>query len=225
MNLLNKKIVVFGILLFLSVLVVGVSIYTVYTVNKDDTSAVEFADLVPNEGEEVEDTSISYIYVEVKGAVLNPGVYQMQEGQIVNDAIDIAGGFLDSAYTDIINLSKKLSDELVIYVYTKKEFEKNEATFESNDAYLIDDAIKNNVSIITSNENTTDDDSTNNTLININLATVDELTTLPGIGESKAKNIITYREENGYFKTIDELKNVSGIGDATFEQLKNYITV
>ena len=52
-----------------------------------------------------------------------------------------------------------------------------------------------------------------------------ELTELPGIGESKAAKIVTYRNEFGFFKTIEDLKNVSGIGDATFEQLKNYITV
>lgn len=228
MNLLNNKLVVLGILLFLSVLVVGVSIYAVYTVNNEFSDDVKFADLTLEEDESDENEDVSIIYVEVKGAVLNPGVYQMQMGQIVNDAINIAGGFLDSAYTDIINLSKKLSDELVIYVYTKTEFEKEQDTTNNtssyDDSYLIDDAIKNNVSIITSSD-VTFENNTNNSLININVATISELVTLPGIGESKAQNIITYREENGYFKTIDELKNVSGIGDATFEQLKAYITV
>ena len=227
MNLLNNKLVVLGILLFLSILVIGVSIYTIYVLNEKET-AIELADVVTSDVVDVSDAveeEKTTIYVEVKGAVANPGVYVMEEGQIVNDAINLAGGFLDTAYTDIINLSKKISDELVIYVYTKSEYKKNNSTSakSDNNDYLIDDVINNNVSIITSD--TTTDNTPDNTLININIASVTELVTLPGIGESKAKNIITYREENGYFKTIEELKNVSGIGDATFEQLKAYITV
>ena len=227
LNILNKKLVVLGILLFLSILVISVSIYTVYAVNESNNSSLEFRDTIPSVeiDEEIKEEEPS-IYVEVKGAVNSPGVYEMEEGQIVNDAITKAGGFLESAYTDIINLSKKISDELVIYVYTKKEYEKSDSTKEkvNDDSYLIDNAIKNKVSIITGNEDTGGND-TNSSLVNINIASIAELTTLPGIGEAKAQKIITYREENGYFKTIEELKNVSGIGDATFEQLKTLITV
>ncbi len=227
LNILNKKLVVLGILLFLSILVISVSIYTVYAVNESNNSSLEFQDTIPSVeiDEEIKEEEPS-IYVEVKGAVNSPGVYEMEEGQIVNDAITKAGGFLESAYTDIINLSKKISDELVIYVYTKKEYEKSDSTKEkvNDDSYLIDNAIKNKVSIITGNEDTGRND-TNSSLVNINIASIAELTTLPGIGEAKAQKIITYREENGYFKTIEELKNVSGIGDATFEQLKTLITV
>lgn len=227
LNILNKKLVVLGILLFLSILVISVSIYTVYAVNESNNSSLEFQDTIPSVeiDEEIKEEEPS-IYVEVKGAVNSPGVYEMEEGQIVNDAITKAGGFLESAYTDIINLSKKISDELVIYVYTKKEYEKSDTTKEkvNDDSYLIDNAIKNKVSIITGNEDTGEND-TSSSLVNINIASIAELTTLPGIGEAKAQKIITYREENGYFKTIEELKNVSGIGDATFEQLKTLITV
>ena len=225
LNILNKKLVVLGILLFLSILVISVSIYTVYTVNASKNSSIELSSSVSTLKKEEPDEEKESIYVEVKGAVNSPGVYEMENGQIINDVINKAGGFLESAYTDIINLSKKISDELVIYVYTKSEYKKNETKEkESNDSYLIDNAIKNNVSIITSNENNKENNS-DSTLININIASITELITLPGIGEAKAKKIITYREENGYFKTIDELKNVSGIGDATFEQLKTLITV
>ena len=227
LNILNKKLVVLGILLFLSILVISVSIYTVYAVNESNNSSLEFQDTIPSVeiDEKIKEEKPS-IYVEVKGAVNSPGVYEMEEGQIVNDAITKAGGFLESAYTDIINLSKKISDELVIYVYTKKEYEKSDTTKEkvNDDSYLIDNAIKNKVSIITGNEDTGGND-TSSSLVNINIASIAELTTLPGIGEAKAQKIITYREENGYFKTIEELKNVSGIGDATFEQLKTLITV
>ena len=64
-----------------------------------------------------------------------------------------------------------------------------------------------------------------NTIININTASLDQLMTLPGVGESKATAIITYREENGGFKSIDDIKNVSGIGDALFEKIKEFITI
>lgn len=151
LNILNKKLVVLGILLFLSILVISVSIYTVYAVNESNNSSLEFQDTIPSVeiDEEIKEEEPS-IYVEVKGAVNSPGVYEMEEGQIVNDAITKAGGFLESAYTDIINLSKKISDELVIYVYTKKEYEKSDSTKEkvNDDSYLIDNAIKNKVSKI-----------------------------------------------------------------------------
>ena len=165
-------------------------------------------------------------HIEIKGAVENPGVYELSDGSIINDAILMAGGFKEDAYTNNINLSKKVTDELVIYVFTNSEYKKNKTSqtkTNTNNSYDISEDINNNVSIITSG-GTSSDNSSNN-LVNINLATIEELITLPGIGESKATNIINYRDNNGLFKSIEDLKNVNGIGDSTFEQLKAYITV
>ena len=225
MKILNKKQIVLGILIFLSLVVLGLSAYIIYSLNNEEENLNIALEDSPVKIENTEEETNESIYVEVKGAVQNPGVYAMNEQDLINDAINLAGGFLDNAYTDNINLSKKVTDELVIFVYTEKEYQNNtySNTTSSNNDYQIDNALKNKVSIITSDS--TNSDTVTSSLININLASITELMTLPGIGETKANNIISYREENGFFKAIEEIKNVSGIGDATFDQFKALITV
>lgn len=237
MKILNNKIAVVGILAFLSLVVIALSGYMVYMLNtKEECFCEPFTDLISLEEPSEEVVETPPIYVEVKGAVNHPGVFEVNENNIINDVIALAGGLKDNAYTDNINLSKKVSDELVVYVFTKEEYKKNSSsnnthtntssTSSSKESYQIDEATKNNISIITSsNSDEATSQDTTSKLININTASVQELTSLPGIGETKANNIVSYRTENGYFKTIEDLKNVSGIGDATFEQLKDYITV
>ena len=225
MKILNKKQIVLGILIFLSLVVLGLSAYIIYSLNNEEENLNIALEDSPVKIENTEEETNENIYVEVKGAVQNPGVYAMNEQDLINDAINLAGGFLDNAYTDNINLSKKVTDELVIFVYTEKEYQNStySNTTSSNNDYQIDNALKNKVSIITSDS--TNSDTGTSSLININLASITELMTLPGIGETKANNIISYREENGFFKAIEEIKNVSGIGDATFDQFKALITV
>lgn len=179
------------------------------------------------------------LYVDIKGAVKKPGVYEVDNNSIINDVIKLAGGFKTNAYKNNINLSKKVSDEMVIYVYTKTEY-KNKSTSTKDEAlvcqtptYEIDNCTCDQVSIIengSSNPEPNKNVDNNNpkdevTLININNATVADLITLSGIGEAKAKTIIDYRNENGNFKSIDDLKNVSGIGESLLEKIKDYITV
>ena len=225
MKILNKKQIVLGILIFLSLVVLGLSAYIIYSLNNEEENLNIALEDSPVKIENTEEETNESIYVEVKGAVQNPGVYAMNEQDLINDAINLAGGFLDNSYTDNINLSKKVTDELVIFVYTEKEYQNSthSNTTSSNNDYQIDNALKNKVSIITSDS--TNSDTGTSSLININLASITELMTLPGIGETKANNIISYREENGFFKAIEEIKNVSGIGDATFDQFKALITV
>ena len=176
------------------------------------------------------------IYVDVKGAVKKPGVYKLNEDNIINDAIKEAGGFTSKAYKNNINLSKKLKDEMVIYVYTKTEFKdlNNVNDLENCNCkdYVIDTCINNGSSVITSddklpnsNSTTNDDVISNSTKVNLNTATKEELLTLNGIGDAKAESIIKYREDNDGFKTIEEIKNVSGIGEAAYEKIKDSITV
>ena len=236
-KILNNKIAVVGILAFLSLVVIALSGYMVYILNtKEECFCEPVTDLISLEEPSEEVVETPPIYVEVKGAVNHPGVFEVNENNIINDVIALAGGLKDNAYTDNINLSKKVSDELVVYVFTKEEYKKNSSsnnthtntssTSSSKESYQIDEATKNNISIITSsNSDEATSQDTTSKLININTASAQELTSLPGIGETKANNIVSYRTENGYFKTIEDLKNVSGIGDATFEQLKDYITV
>lgn len=232
MKFFENKLIITTTIAFLLITLICLSIYSIKISNKNNDVLCENNEDIDNNAEVALNNEIKKMYVDIKGAVKNPGVYQVNEENIINDVINLAGGLLDKAYVENINLSKKVQDELVIYVYTKDEIKKNNLqenqTCSSNN-YIITECTENKVSIITSNENNENNENNNSSvsssLININIASIEELTTLPGIGESKAQNIINYREENGYFKTIDEIKNVNGIGEATFDQLKKYITV
>ena len=155
------------------------------------------------------------VIIDIKGEVNNPGVYELKESNNVNDAINVAGGLTKKSDTSNINLSKKLTDEMVIIVYSKDEINKmkqeNKVTCPPcNDALIVEEKSK-----IT----------TSDTKININTAGEEELTSLDGIGQAKAQAIIEYRNQNNGFKSIDELKNVSGIGENAFEKIKDKITI
>lgn len=146
------------------------------------------------------------IMVDLKGAVVSPGVYEMKNNQRVIDCINQAGGFLKEAEQRSINLAERIKDQMVIYIPLKgEELTINNHLFESTD---------NNIQ-------------RNNEIdkIDLNQANMEELKSLKGIGDVKAENIINYRETNGFFNSIDEIKNISGIGEATFDKLKEEITV
>ncbi len=153
--------------------------------------------------EESETIEQSYIMVDVKGAVTNPGVYKLLKDSRVIDAVNLSDGLLDTADTSNVNLSKKLNDEDVVTIYTKEEVEnmdKKECVCETE-----------------STEETS-------TTVNINLASLETLMTIPGIGEVKATEIIKYRETKSFTKTED-IMNVSGIGESTYNKIKSYIKV
>jgi competence protein ComEA len=181
-----------------------------------------------NSQTEEENVKDEIIYVDIKGAVKKPGVYEVKSNSIVNNAIIQAGGFTNNAYKNNLNLSKKVVDEMVIYVFTKYEFSKlnvkNDSSICDTSLDKINDCINSGNSLITTNKSS-DSNTTENTKVNINTADQNTLMTLSGIGESKAKNIISYRLEHGNFKDITEIKNVTGIGDALYEQIKNNITI
>ena len=132
----------------------------------------------------------------------------------------MAGGLTYNANTSLINLAKKTFDEMVIVIYTNEDLidsSKEKVCSQEQDACVT----KNDSKIEKEEDNT----STVSGKININKSNQDEIQTIPGIGESKAKSIIDYREKNGEFKTIEDIKNVSGIGDSLFEKIKEYIEV
>lgn len=147
--------------------------------------------------EYVEDIAI---FVEVKGAVNNPGVYELTEGDRVLNAIDLAGGYLAMATSKNINHAQRVVDEMVIYVPLEGEEIEASETIESTQ-------------------------SANSNLVNINKADATMLTTLPGVGPAKAEAILAYREGTGDFKEKQDLMNVTGIGQKTFEKLEPLITV
>ena len=166
------------------------------------------------------------IKVDVKGAVKEPKVYILEEDATVEDAIKMAGGLIDGGITSNINLSKKLKDEMVVYVFTQAELDKensqNEIVCEVPKCECETIKVSGDTII---NKNDSNKAESSNGLISINDASLEDLMTLDGIGNSKALAIINYRNENGPFKSIEEVKNVSGIGDALYEKIKNKIKV
>ncbi|HHY72944.1 MAG TPA: hypothetical protein GX497_06910 [Bacillus bacterium] len=147
-----------------------------------------------------EESEPAILYIDIKGAVLKPGVYLLEENSRVQDAIQLAGGFLETADQTKINLAARLVDEMVLYVPVIGE----ETTIEAGGPSF----------------NQTDDGK-----VNINSATSEQLQSLPGIGPAKAEQIISYREANGPFKKVDDLGNVSGIGEKTLEKLKELVKI
>lgn len=178
--------------------------------------------------EEKKERSVEVINykVDIKGEVRNPGIYTLAKDSRVMDVIAEAGGLTEIADTSVINLSKKITDEMVIIVYSHqevvdfaktKEIEKQiQDTCNSGGSY----ELKNDACIMNQEENSTI--LTGN--ISINTATKEELMTLPGIGEAKAIAIIEYREKNGAFENIEDVQNVSGIGESLFAKIKENIT-
>lgn len=137
------------------------------------------------------------IVVDVKGAVVRPGVYAMEEGTRVDDVITEAGGMTEEADPHSVNLAQILQDEMVVLVAGTPE--DGEAGSRSSGM--------------------------DNGKIRINQASMEEIQTLNGIGPSKAESIMKYREEHGPFGSVEELLDVPGIGEKTLDQLKEFITV
>lgn len=161
----------------------------------------------------------SKVYVDIKGSVKKPGVYQVPADSIVWDIVNLSGGFTKNAYTKNINLSQKVKDEMVIYVFSKSEMSKMNNTVKTDTACTTN--VINYDNCITTEKNATE---TSTSLVNINTASKEELMTVSGIGASKADSIIAYRIKTPFSK-IEDIMNVSGIGESLFDKIKKYITV
>ena len=135
--------------------------------------------------------------VYICGAVLRPGVYELEAGSRIVSAVEAAGGFLPDAATEAVNLAKRLEDGMQIVVPTMAEAEAQRTEVSRQEAGLV----------------------------NLNTASVAELCTLSGIGEAKAEAILAYRTEIGAFSSIEQLKEVTGIGDSLFNQIKESIYI
>ncbi len=163
------------------------------------------------------------IQVEIKGAVDNPGVYQLDKGSRIIDLIDKSGGIAVNADISVINLSRVLEDSNVVVIYTVEEL--NEMRKGSTSVkYIETECI---CPQLPTNAGCVGDVIDNNNVgkISLNNANKEQLMTLSGIGEVKAQAIIDYRTTNGQFKAIEDLMNVNGIGSSTFEKIKNNITI
>jgi competence protein ComEA len=148
------------------------------------------------------------IYVHICGAVVKPGVYQVEAGSRLVDLIELSGGLNKDAAGDYMNQAGLVTDGQRIYIPTIKEVEE----------LSVDEFVLGIQSTIEETTETSE-------LVNINTANVDELMELPGIGQAKAELIIDYRRAQGQFKTIEELMNIPGIKEGLFNQISSYIIV
>lgn len=214
------------IILIIISIIVGLSIFY-YQKNIKKEKKKEIVEIEENDDlkvkEKKEDKEVEIEYkVDIKGAVNLPGIYSMKSTSRVIDVINEAGGLTDLADTSVINLSKKIIDEMVIIIYTKDQVanftkvKETEKIIQDKCNQLDENSLKNDACIKT--EEIT-------TKISINNSSKEQLMTLQGIGESKANDIIKYREENGPFNSIEDIKNVPGIGDNLFAQIKEDITL
>lgn len=144
--------------------------------------------------------------VHVCGAVERPGVYELPQGSRIYQAIECAGGLSAEADPDYLNQADFVSDGEKVYVPTREEVAE------------MDSPLQN---VVTQSG----ERSATSGLVNLNTASEEQLCTLPGIGSSKAKSIIVYREEHGSFDRIESVMNVAGIKDGLFQKIKAYITV
>lgn len=249
-ELFNRKLILSIISMFV---IAGLSFVYISNTNKELKKS-EVYDLEVEEKKtnnlEIEE-AIKYITVDIKGEVKSPGVYKIEEGKRVVDAINASGGLTKKAVTTYINLSKTLKDENVIIINKKSELKKieekkniEEIKINNNSSVSVktSDVITNDVDKVkeeTTTESVTktpeegsssaneisSEQKKETTSVNINESSIEELTTISGIGESKAKAIIEYRTTNGPFKSVEEIKNVSGIGDKLYDKIKAYITI
>ena len=182
------------------VLIIGALFY--FNQNKpEDYSGVSFFNIsneTNNKDERAENRHDEKIFVDVKGAVKHPGVFETTKDKRVKDLIEEAGGLLDDADTSTLNLSQKVKDQMVIYVL--KHGEKPKQISDSSS-------------------------SSNTDVININTANKEQLMKISGVGKTKAEAIIAHREKNGDFKKKEDITKVRGIGKSTFEKIKDKIEV
>ena len=161
----------------------------------------------PEVRRDVENSEKSGIYVYICGEVINPGVYELSGDSRIYEAVDAAGGFTENAARECVNLASKVSDGMQITIYNREEA----ASLPADSASVGGNAGKSGTS--------------GSGLVNLNTATKEELMTLKGIGESKAEDIIRYREKSGGFKKIEDIMKISGIKENGFQKIKDSITV
>lgn len=156
---------------------------------------------------DVENSEKSGVYVYICGEVIKPGVYELSGDSRIYEAVDAAGGFTENAARECVNLASKVSDGMQITIYNREEA----ASLLADSAPVGENAGKSGTS--------------GSGLVNLNTATKEELMTLKGIGESKAEDIIRYREKSGGFKKIEDIMKISGIKENGFQKIKDSITV
>ena len=174
---------------------------------REESGAKSSEEALPRQTESVR------FYVHICGEVNQPGVYRMEPGDRVFQAVELAGGFTEEAAGDYLNMAMETRDGMKITVPSKRDVEAEEGE---------------EISWIQLPEPSKEQFSGEQAMpgkINLNTASREELMTLSGIGEAKAEAIIRYREEQGPFQTIEEIMKISGIKEAAFQKIKDDVTV
>ena len=147
----------------------------------------------------MEEVAAETICVHVCGYVKNPGVYYLTKGARIHEAVEMAGGMTEEADSQYVNLAEEAEDGTKIYIPGLEEVADGRVLFGAAD----------------------EEDG----LVNINTASLEELKTLPGIGDIKAEAIISYRESEGAFTAIEDIMNIDGIKESSYEKIKEHIKV
>ena len=192
----------------------------------EDSDSMDSGSTDDSEGNDTGNTGISNaemqqerIYVDVCGAVANPGVFELAAGSRVFQAIEAAGGYLPEAVENCVNRAGVLTDGQQLYILTREEMEQqgmSQAEL-ANASNVSGSGNSRNTEAVSSGQQ--------DNRININTADEAQLTTLTGIGATRAQEIIAYREENGPFAVIEDIMNVQGIKEGTFAKIKDEIVV
>ena len=162
------------------------------------------------------------LVVHICGAVSAPGVYELPAGSRIIDAVEAGGGFLPEADEACCNLAEEIVDGCQIYIMTKSE---SCADGQTEKKAGIQTSPYGDMQTTDRNVRSNSTTALDNGLVNLNTADVAALMTLPGIGESRAKAIISYREQHGAFAKIEDIMKISGIKQAAFSKIKDKITV
>ena len=228
----NKgKIITFAIIILISIgglLCKGYLSDEVYVLNEEENTSKNTEDTInKNDGAEnssssnsnednksENDVGVKEITVYISGQVAKEGVVTLSSDKRLADAVEKLGGLTKNADTNNINLAMKLEDEKHYIIPKEGEVIQN-----NSDSTQVTSNKDNN-----SSNNATQSDS-QGSKININTADLKQLDDIPGVGEATANKILSYRDENGEFKSIEEIKNVNGIGDKKFENMKDLICV
>ncbi|CAM4134915.1 competence protein ComE [Bacillus manliponensis] len=196
-NLHKKWVVLMGVIGVIGLL------FVLQTKGEQTTKVVEFEEEIEENSREkmIKDTALkgksNMIMIDIKGAVLQEGVYELKSGSRVKDGIAKAGGFSQEADKSKVNLAQVAQDEMMIYVPKIGEQVQGAAVVEGEEEQKI----------------------------HINLAEKEELERIPGIGPQKAENIMRHREEHGLFQKLDDLLEVDGIGEKSLEKIKDHIII
>mgnify|MGYP003292122693 CR=1 FL=1 len=202
-NLNNKQKIILTIITIIIVFIIGI-----FLIRKEKTLESDYQQYIfdENEKEQEETTEVEKIKIHVIGEVQNSGIVELEEGARISDIIEAAGGNTENADLNQVNLAYEVEDGQKVYIPSIHDEQVEQyVTTESGDGVT--------------------EEETKNGLVNINTATQTELETLSGIGPSTALKIITYREENGKFKSIEDIQNVPGIGESKFKNIKESIYV